>query len=106
MVANCVQNSRSLSPCRVHGAAKRPHRGRNAFPMHSKGNALRPGLGIENCRSAGYASTDAGLEVAPHPGGNRVGTAVGLEALEVEAQMPDPLPEVGIVDVAAVFVER
>ena len=46
------------------------------------------------------------LEVAPHPRGDRVGAPVALEALEVEAEALDPLPQVRVVDVALVGVDR
>jgi hypothetical protein len=55
---------------------------------------------------SGDASADAGLEIPPDPRCNGLGAAVGLEAFEIEAQVLDPLPEVRIIDAAAVGVER
>ena len=64
------------------------------------------GCAREYRRRSGDAGANSGLEVAAHPGGDRVGATVGLEALEVEPEPLDPLPEVRVVDVAAVGVER
>lgn len=61
---------------------------------------------LEDGGGAGDAGPDAGLEVAPHACGNRLGAAIGLEAVEIEAEALGPLPEVRVVDVAAVGVER
>ena len=47
-----------------------------------------------------------GLEVAADPRGDLGRAAVGLEALEVEPERLDPLPEMRVVDPAAVGVER
>lgn len=55
---------------------------------------------------AGDAGADAGLEVTPDPGGDLVRAAVGLEALEVEPEALGAPPEVRVVDVAAIGVER
>ena len=83
MVAICFQNSRSLSKKRVH--------------KHGS---------VEDCGCFGDARADSRLEVAPHPGGDGCRAAVRLEALEVEPELLDPLPEVRVIDVAAVGVER
>jgi hypothetical protein len=62
-------------------------------------------LQAESRRRAGDARPDAGLEVAPHPHRHRRRAPVGLEAIEVEVELFDPLPEVGVVDAAAIAVE-
>jgi hypothetical protein len=54
----------------------------------------------------GDPGPDAGFEVAPDARGDRVGAAVALEALEVEAERFGPLPEVRIVEMALVGVDR
>src|SRR5689334_5552271 len=61
---------------------------------------------LEDGGGAGDAGADARLEVAADAGGGDVGAAVGLEALEVEAELPSTLPEVRVVDAAPVGVER
>lgn len=61
---------------------------------------------LEDRRGAGDAGADSGLEVAADAGGNRIGAAIGLEAVDIEAELLDPPPEMGIVDVGAVGVER
>jgi len=61
---------------------------------------------LEDRGRAGDAGADAGLEVAADARGDRIGAAVGLEALELELESLGALPEVRIVDVAAVPVER
>jgi hypothetical protein len=57
-------------------------------------------------RGAGHAGANSGLEVASDPSCDRVGAAIGLEALQIETELLGSLPEVRIVDVAAVAVER
>ena len=57
-------------------------------------------------RGRDYACSDAGLEVATDALGDRGGAAIGLEALEVELEPLGALPEVGVVDPAAVGVDR
>src|SRR3954447_8867456 len=64
------------------------------------------GTGIENRPSARKSRADAGAEVTAHPHGHRGGPAVALEPLEIEAQALGPLPQVRIVDVAAIGVDR
>jgi hypothetical protein len=61
---------------------------------------------IEDGRGSGDAGADAGLEVPADTGGNRGGAAVRLKAIEIESKALNALPEVGIVDVAAVGVKR
>jgi hypothetical protein len=75
MTAICIQNSRSLSAGRVHGGR------------------------------ADDTGADSRLEVAANPGLDLRRAAVGLEALEVEAKQFHPLPEVRVVDSAAIGVE-
>jgi hypothetical protein len=64
------------------------------------------GTCIENRWSASYAGADAGMEVAPHPLGHGGRSAVALEAVEIEVEALGALSEVGIVDPAAVGIER
>ncbi len=61
---------------------------------------------LEDGGRAGDAGTDAGLEVAANAGGDNIGAAVGLETVEIELEALGALPEMWIVDVAAVPVER
>jgi hypothetical protein len=61
---------------------------------------------VEDCGRFGDPGADSRLEVAPHPGGDGCRAAVRLEALEVESELFDPLPEVRVIDVTAVGVER
>lgn len=70
------------------------------------GKALRPDLWGEDSGGCGDAGADTGLEVAAHAGLDRGRAAVGLEALELEPKPFGTLPEVGIVDVTAIPVER
>ena len=70
------------------------------------GKNVAPGLGVEEGGRSGDASPDPGLEVPAHTHGDGVRAAIGLEALEVESQPLDPLPEVGVVDVTAIRIER
>jgi len=60
----------------------------------------------EDRRCAGDAGADAGLEVAADAGRDGCGAAIGLEAVEVEGEVLCTLPEVRVIDVAAVVVER
>ena len=59
----------------------------------------------EQGRGRRHAGADAGAKVALYPLGNGVGAAVGLEAVEVEAERRDALPEMRVVEVALVGVE-
>lgn len=61
---------------------------------------------FEDRRGGSDAGADAGLEVAAHAGLDGDGAPVGLEALEIEPESLGALPEVRIIDVAAVLVER
>jgi len=98
MVAICFQNSRSLSPREYTGSPR-------SFSL--LGGAKEQGAAsIEDRGRAGDAGADAGLEVAAHTGLRGGGAAVGLEAVEVEPEALGALPEVRIVDVASVLVER
>jgi hypothetical protein len=75
--------------------------------MHSLQKALRPDLRRgEDGRCGGDTGANARLEVAPDARFHGRGPAVGLEALEVEVEALGPPPEVRVVDVAAVGVER
>lgn len=76
MAAICFQNSRSLSARRVQG------------------------------RRSSDTTADAGLEIAPHAGLYLLRPTIGLEALQVEAQDLRTLPEVGIVDMAVLGIDR
>src|SRR5579875_3332909 len=44
----------------------------------------------------------AGFEVAPHAGAHRLAAAIGLEALEVQAQLAGPPPQVRILQASLV----
>ena len=57
-------------------------------------------------RRGGDPRADAAPEVALDPVRGLSRAAVGLEALEVEAHQPGPLPEVRVVEVALVLEER
>lgn len=46
------------------------------------------------------------MKIGPDPCLNGVSAAVGLEALEIEAQPLHPTPEMGIIDVRSVGVKR
>src|SRR2546430_15162 len=46
------------------------------------------------------------VEVAADSGGGFLGAAVGLEAVDVQAEVPGPLPQVGVLEAALVGVER
>ncbi len=61
---------------------------------------------LENRGSAGDAGADAGLEVTADAGRDGCGAPVGLEAVKVEAEALDSLPEMRIIDMATVLVER
>ena len=77
------------------------------FLQNSRSLTATKGTGIEHRRSAGDSGADAGLEVAPHPRGRPV--ASGGRASKRSRSRPRrsrPLPEVRVVDVAAVGVER
>lgn len=66
---------------------------------------LRAGTSREERRGADDAGPDAGLEIAADPVPDLLGAALGLEALEVEAEPLGPLPEVGIVDAATLGID-
>jgi hypothetical protein len=74
--------------------------------MHGHEKALRPHLGREDRGCTGDAGADAGLEVAADADRNGVRATIGLKTLEVEGKLLDALPEVRVIDVAAVGVER
>lgn len=61
---------------------------------------------LEDGWGRGNAGTDARLEVAADAGGDGDGAALGVEALEVEVEALGALPEMRIVDMAAVLVQR
>ncbi len=61
---------------------------------------------LKDRRRANDASADAGLEVAANSRGDRIRATISLKALQIEAEPLYALPEVGIVDVAAIGVER
>jgi len=85
-----------------------PPAARLAAHLHSElsfSNCLK-GTGIENRRSASHSSANPRFEIAADPSLDLGRAAVGLKALEVEAQFFDAPPEMGVVDVAAVGVER
>src|SRR5581483_10190160 len=67
--------------------------------------ARRAGAREERRRSR-HPRPDPALEVAAHPGRDGIRAAVGVEAPEVQAQASRPLPEVGIVHVPLVTVDR
>lgn len=75
MTAICIQNSRSLSAGRVQGG------------------------------SADDTGADPRLEVATDPSLDLRRATVGLEALQVQAELTYPLPEVRVVDPATIGVE-
>lgn len=56
-------------------------------------------------RGAGDPGPDATLEVAAHPRGNRRRAPVSVEPLQVEFLLPDPLPQMGVVDPALVGID-
>ncbi len=76
MAAICIQNSRSLSSGRVQG------------------------------RRAGDTSAYSGLEIAAYAGFYGVRAPVCLEARQIEAKSLHALPEVRVVDPAAIRVKR
>ncbi len=61
---------------------------------------------LEDCGGSGDAGADAGLEVTTHPGGDSRRTTICLEALQVEAEVLGALPEMRVVGVSAVDVQR
>ena len=87
LAAICFQNSRSLSEKRVQPAL------RNTVWASKMAGGATPAR-IPDSKSRRTRA------------GNRIGAAIGLEAVEVEPEPLGPLPEVRIVDVAAVGVER
>src|SRR6185312_11939211 len=52
------------------------------------------------------ARPHAALEVAPHAREDRIGAAVGVEALDVEAERARPLPQVRVLQARLIGVER
>lgn len=70
------------------------------------GQNVAPGLGRKDRGRYGDAGADAGLEVVADAGLDGGGAAVGLEALEIEAEALGAAPEVRVIDVSAVLVER
>ena len=60
----------------------------------------------ETGRRRGHAGPDAAAEITSDAFRHPVGGAVELEAIEVEIEIANPLPEVGIVDVGAVGEQR
>lgn len=61
---------------------------------------------LEDRRGSGDAGADAGFEVAADAGRDGIGAAVGLEALEVEPEVLGALPEVRVIGVGAVLIQR
>jgi len=61
---------------------------------------------LEDSGGGGDASANARLEVAADAGGDRIGAAVGLEAVEIQPEPLGALPEMGVVNVAAFLIER
>jgi hypothetical protein len=64
------------------------------------------GTGIENRWSASDSRADARLEIATDSRLYVLAAAVGLEALQIEPQALDPLPQVWVVNPPSVGVER
>lgn len=60
----------------------------------------------EDGRRGGDAGANARLEVAADALSNGIGAAVGLETVEIELEALGSLPEVRVVNVTAVLVER
>jgi hypothetical protein len=63
------------------------------------------GTGIENRWSASYSRADPRLEVAPDPSLYVLRAPISLELLQIQPQALDPLPEVRVIDPAAVGIE-
>src|SRR5436853_6306577 len=59
----------------------------------------------EQGRGRHHAGANAGFEVAAHALDDGVGTAVGLEARQVQAEPAGALPEVRLVEASLVAVE-
>ena len=93
LAANLLQNSRSLSQ-RVTGRRSRSRPPSTAAVANERRGPGDPGRG---------SRTRSRAAPARRP---RVGAAVGLEALEVEPEALGPLPEMRVVDLAAVGVDR
>jgi hypothetical protein len=74
--------------------------------LRGLGRHPEAGTSLEEGGGGGDAGPDPRLEVPAHTHGDGVRAAVGLEALEVEPHPLDPLPEMRVVDVAAIRVER
>lgn len=61
---------------------------------------------LEDRGGGGDAGADAGFEVAADPLGDGAGATVGLEAVEIEPEVFGTLPEVRIIDVGAIRIQR
>ena len=82
-------------------------RSATARAVASSSSAIGPAAAHgEGRRRTGHPGADPALEVAADPLGDLVRAPVALEALEVEAEPSRPLPEVRIVDSAAVGEQR
>lgn len=61
---------------------------------------------LEDRGGGGDASADAGFEIAADTLGNGGGAAIGLKAVEIEAEALGALPEVRVVDVTPIVIQR
>src|SRR6187399_1313055 len=79
---------------------------RCSFSLLCRAKEQRSERSAEDRGGASDARANAGLEVAANTYRDRIGAAVELKAIEIEAEALGSLPQVRVVDVATVAVER